>query len=534
MEAANDILHRLEAAARAGRMDEAARIADQALAKGVRHPLPFAVLAQAALDNGRFHEAIALLNRAIALAPGDAALPTRLGLCLELAGRPGDAERAFDQALALAPMFTAALECKARLLRGVGREQEAEALFSDALKSDPANVGAWIGRAALRGDAGDWEASANAARRALALQPAHPDALWELARAALAKKHFAEARTLLERLLATPGPAPAKRWARTALGDALEGLGRHAEAFDAWATGKAELRALYAKQAAERPSETARIAEIAEWLETSDVAHAPADRRSDVAGHVFLTGFPRSGTTLLEQVLAAHAGVVTLEERPTLGEAGARLLATPEGRHELTSLDEAGVASWRRRYWQVVAEADLDPAGKVFVDKQPAGAALVPLLARLFPDAKVLFAIRDPRDVVLSCLGRTFQMNAFTYELTTLEGAARCYDAAMRLAEVCRAKLAIEWLDLRMEDLIADFEGQTRRLCEFAGLSWTPDLARFAEVSRQRTIRTPSAVQVRSGLSASSIGRWRAYRTELEPVLPILRPWVERYGYPAD
>jgi hypothetical protein len=136
--------------------------------------------------------------------------------------------------------------------------------------------------------------------------------------------------------------------------------------------------------------------------------------------------------------------------------------------------------------------------------------------------------------VVLSCLRQDFQVNTLTYELTTLESAARCYAATMELGRLCEPRLGLEWLDVRHETLATDFEAETKRICAFLGLSWSDKLSDFAETARGRAVRTPSAVKVREGLTTSGIGRWRDYRKELTPILPELAPWVERFGYPAE
>jgi hypothetical protein len=168
----------------------------------------------------------------------------------------------------------------------------------------------------------------------------------------------------------------------------------------------------------------------------------------------------------------------------------------------------------------------------VFVDKHPLGAIRLPLSYKMFPGAKVVFALRDPRDVVLSCFRRSFNMNANMYELTTLEGAARLYDAVMTAGETYFERLPVATHRVRHESLVAEFENETRALCDFLAVEWTPALAGFADT--QRPIATPSGVQIGKGLYAESVGQWRNYAFALEPVREILAPWVDRYGYPPD
>lgn len=172
--------------------------------------------------------------------------------------------------------------------------------------------------------------------------------------------------------------------------------------------------------------------------------------------------------------------------------------------------------------------------GRVFVDKHPLNTLKLPLIARLLPDAVVLFARRDPRDVVLSCFRRRFALNGPMHALLTLEGAADLYDAAMTLAGRVFARSDLLWSEVVHERLVDDFDGESARACRAIGLDWTPALRGFSTRIAEREVATPSAAQLAGGLSREGVGAWRRYRRELAPVLPRLQPWVERFGYPAD
>jgi hypothetical protein len=320
------------------------------------------------------------------------------------------------------------------------------------------------------------------------------------------------------------------------MGEALDALGETAAAFRAFAAGKAALRALYAARAAASESEAERLERLADWFQSGDPAPwagAPAtDSPSGVAGHAFLLGFPRSGTTLLEQAIAGSPDVAALEEAPTLAGAAAEYLASAEGLARLADVSGDEAARWRGEYWDEVRRHGLAPQGKLFLDKAPAGTLYLPLIAKLFPDARILLALRDPRDVVLSCFRSSFQMNAMTYAFTDLGETARCYAACMALARACRAALPLKIIEVRHERLVEAFEAELGRISDFLGLAPTPAMLDVAATARRRQVRTPSAAQVRAGLNSRGIGRWRAYATELAPVLPVLAPWVEAFGYP--
>ena len=249
---------------------------------------------------------------------------------------------------------------------------------------------------------------------------------------------------------------------------------------------------------------------------------------------VFILGFPRSGTTLLGQILASRPGVAVLEERPLLAKAVADLYDKPDGAAHLAALSAAEAEFYRQDFWQRARATGVDIQGRRLFEQTAFNTVYLPLILALFPDSPIVFAIRDPRDVVFGCFRRRFAPNRFTREFHSLESTARLYCDAMRLAEVCRDRLDFRPLEIRNEDLIADFDRETRRLCDFCGLEWDASLRDYHRAAQDRTLTTTSAVQVRRGLSRDGVGQWRRYRERMAPVLPLLAPWVERFGYPPD
>lgn len=204
----------------------------------------------------------------------------------------------------------------------------------------------------------------------------------------------------------------------------------------------------------------------------------------------------------------------------------------PPGRlGALASLSKTERQRYRDLYWQHVRETGADADGRLIVDQSPFDTLYLPVIAKLFPEAKIVFAMRDPRDVVLSCFRRLFVLNAYVYEFLALESAARFYDAVMQLQESYRSKLHLTVHTVKNEDLIADFESTTRNLCVFLGMAWDQGMNDFAERSKARAVATPSATQVARGISSEGVGQWRRYANEMQGVLPILAPWAEKFGY---
>jgi hypothetical protein len=320
------------------------------------------------------------------------------------------------------------------------------------------------------------------------------------------------------------------------LGDVLDGAGRYAEAFDAYSACNEALRKIYGRFAggtgtlAYTRALTAGIERLGSrrWPSHAEPAASP-----EALGHVFLIGFPRSGTTLLEVALDGHPQVTSLEEHELLTDAVLKYMREPVDFEPLLRAEESELAALRTAYWGRARKAGVAAGGKVFIDKHPLNTLKLPLIARLFPRAKILFAQRDPRDVVFSCFRRRFKMNSAMYELLTLPGAAAFYGAVMQFAEHMQAAVDLDWRVVRYETLATDFARETRAICEFLGLEWSAGMDDFAGRVQSRDHATPSTAQLSRGLDRSSIEQWRNYSAQLAPILPLLQPWIERFSYPA-
>ncbi len=526
-------------AARAGDLARAKPLAISALEAGLEHPLLLNLRALAFEEEGRFEESLADLRRAHLMAPSDFTILNACGLALARLDRPEEALACYDRALALRPDFGQAWFNRGWVLERLGKPVEASQAYARAAEIHPGNAQAWANLAHLDARRGDGAAARAHAARALEAQPGHPTAVLALAEVELTDPPAAEER--LRALMAAGPLGPFDHaMAFSLLGDALDAEDRPAEAFAAYAEGNA----LFRREAASRfaapgvPTVSETLTDLSDWAANLDPAAwrptGNAAGASPAAGHVFLLGFPRSGTTLIESVLACHPDVVSLEERNTLAGSVLAFLGDPKDTARLAGLSGADLEPWRADYWARVCACGADPAGKVFIDKNPFNTMKLPLILKLFPRARLLFAVRDPRDVVLSCFRRRFTLNPSTYEFLSLEGAAQVYDLTMRLAGACGSLQPTDEYTLVYERLIADFKGEAKAVCAFIGADWRPELLDFAGRGRRGSVASASSAQIARGLYADGAGHWRRYKAELEPVLGILAPWVERFGYPAD
>jgi tetratricopeptide (TPR) repeat protein len=531
---------RLDAVVRAVRTNDWPRIyaeVDAALAIGVRHPLFYRLRGVRRQGDGKLEEAIADFEAALEFDPADAGSLNALGLCLARNGRTSEGLTRLDSAIAIDPQFASAHYNRGWTLLAMGEIADARAAFDQALVLDPRHAKALGNLASIAVRTGDAETARAYAKRALALEPRQIVALTALASAEAAQGDLASGeRRLREAITAPRIEAHERAVAQGELGDVLDGLGRPGDAFEAYKASNAGFRALYARAWAGRETSLGQAGRLIESFQEASPAlwrrNATVASPGGLAGHVFLVGFPRSGTTMLGQALAMHPDVVTLEEEAPLADAVEAFIKTPDGVGRLSSLDPAGIEHFARLYHQRVRKVVGDAVGKVVVDKLPMNSLSLPLMVTLFPEAKILFLRRDPRDVVLSCFRRRFAINATTVEFLSLEGAASLYDAVMRLMDVYTRVLDLDLRTQSYETLVHDFDDETRAICDFIGLGWTPAMVNFA--GRAGEIATPSAAQLARGLSTEGVGQWRRYRDALAPIMPILTPWVERFGYEVD
>lgn len=526
---------RIEQALAAGDIERAAILAEREVAANRIDPLILNLAAWRREEAGDYAAAHALLQRALAISPGDVAILGSIGAVLRKQGFLDEALAVLDAVVAAEPRHAAAWLERGYVLDAQRADDAATRSYERAIALEP-TLSPALGKlgdgAARRGDGVAAEAYA---RRALALNPHEPSASFALALLAVEARDGASAEAVLRPLLATRLAPEDRIRSLTLLGDALDRLDRPAEAFDCYRAAQATFRdahrALLAPQPG-RPSHRAFIERIAEQVvATGHVARLPAPKPIAAAAttHVFLLGYPRSGTTLIENILASAPDVVALEERDTLIDLDARLLSNEGTMPRFETLDPAVLHDLRTAYWARVAGLAGSVAGKTLVDMNPFNGIKLPILAQVFPDARFVVMRRDPRDVVLSCFRINFTPGAGAWAFSDLEETARHYDALMRLIDLARENLPIACHEVRYDQLVTNFVPTVRALADFVGMAWTDDFETFARTAKTRGVRTASETQVRKGLYNGG-GQWRRYADQLAPVLPILAPWVERFG----
>ena len=529
-----ELIKRAVAALNQQAWSEAEEIARAVLSRFGPEANALMILASIRAEAGDSESAIDLYEQARAVMPTHIHVLVNLASLYRASGRFEDARRSLDAALRVDPRFAVAHHNLGNVYLDLGERSHAQQSYERASSLDPRYPDPIAGLASIAEEEHRLDDARTLAERALQLAPQHTLAGLTLGRVKVRQDDALGAIRVLEPLLRRGGLSVTNRiLAQGVLGDAYDKLARYDEAFAAFTEANALQHeqcgvAIAREHGPLTPASVARLTTYVAGVELAGWRPAPPSSPTPV----FLVGFPRSGTTLLDQILASHPEVTTLEERDTLLEAASELIIVDEQHRRWATLSDTEIEGLRERYWQRVrAGGAVAQQYRVFIDKQPLNAVLLPLIYRLFPGARVILAIRDPRDVVISCYQQRFGMNAAMYQLLRLDTAAAYYDAVMRLVEVCRAKLPLQIHVVRYEDVITHFERTVSHALAFLELDWSEGVRRHTETAKKRTINTPSAAQVVRPLYGSARGRWRNYAGYLKPYFPVLMPWVQALGY---
>jgi len=523
------------AAAQSGDFPLAMELANAMLAQNPNDPNALQILGLSHARMGRSGEALTAYQKADKIAPNQPPILNSLGALLKLHGDLKASLTALQKAIEITPGFTEAHYNLATAYIAADDRANARQSFERAVATNPNHAEALSKYAAFLEGEHEIEKARELAERALALQPQNAGAHLTLAEIdARQKRH----QPVIERLRqAAPAAIADPQNASLLYGrlaKSLEALARYDEAYDAFTKANDLQKTFYADFIAREnsPRSPENLRRLRAFFDATDMASWSAPSALEGQGPIFLVGFPRSGTTLLDQILSSHPQAHVLEEKENLIDAWKDFVLEKGALDKLPALSEQEINRYRTLYWRRV-EAHGAPANTIIIDKLPLDTALLGLIYRFFPDAKIIFALRDPRDAVLSCFQQTFAMNAAMYQFLSLETAARYYDQVMSLGALYGDKTPLQTHYVRYEHIVDNLRLEIEPLLAFLGLPWDENVMTFYETAKQRAIRTPSAKQVIQKPYASSIGKWKHYQPHMAPVLPVLNKWVEAFDYSA-
>jgi tetratricopeptide (TPR) repeat protein len=479
----------------------------------------------------QFEEAAVHFQRAVELKPDYAEAHNNLGSVLLHQNKLEQAEASFRRAIALEPDHAPAHNNLANVLKTTGQVEEAETAYLRSLELAPRNPEALGNLASLYERVNRLEDAAAALEKGLEIFPDNPGINLMAARCEEREGRYQDAIDRLVRIGSFVRPNAKLSFQLARLYDRI---GDYPKAF--WEFSQANRSAREeVPYGAPRKETFLKNIDTFETLFTDAWIRSwtPAPQFDENRTPVFVIGFPRSGTTLLDVILDSHPRIRTLEEKPAISAMYEALDTFP---HELMDaipdLTPAQFDRLRAAYFRT-AERFVDRrAGEILVDKLPLNTIHVGFILRVFPSARFIMAVRHPCDVCLSCFMQDFKLNIAMANFCTLEDAARAYRRVMDLWQQYVRVLPHSCHLVRYEDLIEDFQTETRRVLEFLNVDWNDAVLDYANHAKGRgKINTPSYEQVIQPIYTRSRYRWLRYAEQFEPVMDLLAPYIEFFGY---
>lgn len=506
---------------------------------GLGADLPELSRARALWQANRFEESLWLFEETARRHPKNRLALIDASRALGARFEIGRAELLLDQFLSLAGQRPEYLHLAGQSYRMIFRPDKAMACFEAAVAGSNAIPDAFLELSVQYERRHRLNDADSALSACLRCKPDYWEAHFFRARVLRRLKRETEAHDLLHSLARNSGVHPAlaaQVWSEIA--QSLDRQGQYRPAWDAMLNSKRSLAPLAGPYLRESEVVLGHLNRLAETV-TRDHFLKWADAESELKPRrtAILTSFPRSGTTLLEQVLDAHSQVISSDEReafsrdifPALWMGPKSLIPTA------AALDSAPKSRWielRDRYFAFMEAALNEPiAGRVHLDKNPPLTLVLPGFLRLFPRTPILFALRDPRDVVISCLMQYLPLNPFSVSFLTVDRAARRYANDMAVWRGLREKIVAPWLEVRYEDTVRHTERESRRAVDFLGLPWEEQVLNYRDRLKDKPVSSPTYEAVSQPIHTRAIGRWRNYEEFLAPVQQTLKTAVNLFGY---
>ena len=527
--------------------------------------------AQDALSAKNHEFACALAQQIAQLRPRDAHVIKIAGWIYLKAGRHRTAVSYFEKALELSPSHVDAIHGKAVALSRLGPARAAEVCFSAALKQAPENralirdyvshlthVSQRFALAAtlmtelyekdpknldyietlgfLLERSNQLQELENLLGRVSAAHIESPNITLLTAKLAFRRSDFEQADSALRSLPESELRLESRAVASELRAKIAEHKSRYTEAYNHYlaanrhnfssymrhATGVGDFN-LYAEEIHARLSDPSF-----NWSELA-AARSSVSEGSDP---IFLIGFPRSGTTMLESIFRTDDALTILEERNTILDMKNSVTGEPFLQNDVT-FSPSLVRDSRAAYWEAVhSYLESEHTGPI-IDKMPLWIAQMPIIATIFPSAKFVVALRTPADAILSAFQQNFRLNTAMLSLTSIGRAIHLYDKVFGIYDMVNTRLSPEVLEVRYEDIVQDWDNQIVRIFGFLGRRVPEGVKNFHQRARSRDVRTTSYAQVSEPLNSRSIGKWKNYRDIFEPYSGILDKWCHRFGYDA-
>jgi tetratricopeptide (TPR) repeat protein len=448
------------------------------------------------------------------------------------AGQWDLADRAWQKACDLKPGDTDFVVGIGHRYSGLRQPEKAKAWFEKAAAANPKSVNPplalaiWMERHHRLTDAREY------VNQCLAIDAKDEQAIYFAAVLDRRENKLGAAETRLRDLIASDPRHQFVQYAcRYELAEVLDRTERYDEAMQLLTEAKSLVRRLgnIPAMLGQYDSEASQIRQRTQAL-PRDILRAwakefPERGRETLPKMAFLGGHPRSGTTLLEQILASHPAIAAVDEARAFPDLICRLfLATPQ-------INGPFLNVLRRRYLEAIQrESGEKFEGRLLLDKNPTPSVELRIWLRIFPESRILFALRDPRDVIVSCYFQNVPLNPYNANFLSLERTAKRYADLVEVWLAVRQWEGLCAMETKYEDTVANVKKEGARVTEFLGLPWDPAQERFFESTNQ-TPQSRAYFEASQPVFTRSVARWRAYEKHLAPVLSALEPYCRALGY---
>ncbi|MFC3194034.1 tetratricopeptide repeat-containing sulfotransferase family protein [Marinicella sediminis] len=460
------------------------------------------------------------------------------GLTHHVLGEVDESMKCYDQAMELDPGCAIAYSYKGVVLNELQQTEVAIKCLQHAISLDPQEVDAWCELTNIHEKLNDLENAQMANDKALAIDPHHPTALIDRARILSRNKQHQDALNALRQVPVKQLPVRKQIEYFFESGTVLDRLKQYDEAFKAYqqgnqlATTSPRFQQVDAGAFARRLKDLNQAAEQIEkphgWLKSLLQKKPRADRLLG-SQLCFLMGFPRSGTTLMDTILNVHQQLLTVEEKPTLERVIEDMDSAPWSQ-QAPSADQ--LAQWRQHYWHSLSEY-MSGDAQLVVDKLPLRFIQAQLIHAMLPQAKILFMLRHPCDVVLSNFMQNYMPNQAFVHFNELAESVQMYQQTMDLWLKLRDVFGQQLLEVRYEDLVNQPQQTVPAVCDFLGVPFSQEMLDTDQrLKAKNRISTNSYAQVAQNIHQQSVMRWENYREYFAPHLSQLKPFIKLFGYP--
>ena len=481
----------------------------------------------------QYVEAVVVYKQAIDLNPKHVVAFNNLGLALSKLGSLKEAETQYKNALKLMPNYYEAHLNIGNLHYGLQQFEKAEEDYQKAIAIQPDNAGAYLNLCELYEKTNKLTDVLSVVKKVRDKLSSKKDELLLFEAFVLFRQDRFQ---FVEEIISKINPDKLSENRKTIFfklkADWLHHQENFDEAFEAYehmnnnVKNSAEYQMCSANQYYDAQREKiCEIESLQETLKFRNIIQAKWFQPS------FLIGFPRSGTTLLDTILRSHSGIDVVEEQPLVSKMLEKLGATIS-MSDIEAIDLKSAKVLSDIYFRELEKSINIQENILVIDKLPLNILSIPIITKVFPEAKFILALRHPLDCVLSCWMQNFKLNAAMANMVDLDRIVDFYCTTMEILKLCEQRYSINIHPIRYEDLVSDFIGTISILMNFLELSWEDQLEGYQRTALSRAkINTPSYTQVVRPIYETAAYRWKKYEDHLQPHKPKLAHWINEFGY---